>query len=332
MANGVNNRQRMAATMAVIEEGEKASDLLAFVSDDEKALLKSVIDVCLKINPSEREFKLRQQARSQLSSEQWSGLADIHPAWLLEELKTESPRIIGIILRYLPSRHVRFLLEHLPPTIRFAIPNVVEAFSVPQPVLDVIRRRFESRFQPLHLSRSIDQFGFDELYYLKGDELEIFFKDLGLQELAMALHGISGKSLNVLLNRLSLRDAKRLQQRMRSLDDVSEVLKRQARYTVLEVEGEHLGPEHLLMEIGLAAFARAVSPANQDLFRRLSVKMEPRISYVLKRYIDERLEKNTLTTSEERQSLILSRVATLANESLIDPSWSRFFPSQVGLA
>jgi hypothetical protein len=322
--NGTNNRQRMVATLAVIEEGERAADLLAFVSDGEKGSLKSVIDACLKIDPSEREFKLRQQARSQLSSEQWSGLAEIHPAWLLEELKIESPRIIGIILRYLPSRHVRFLLEHLPPTIRFAIPNVVEAFSVPQPVLDVIRRRFESRFQPLHLSRSIEQFGFDELYYLKGDELEVFFKDLGLQELAMALDGISGKSLNVLLNRLSLRDAKRLQQRMRSLEDVTGVLKRQARYTVLEVEGEHLGPEHLLLEIGLAAFARAVSPAHNDLFRMLEIKLDPRISYVLKRYIDERLEKNTSAVAEERQNLIVSRVAALANESLIDPSWSKF--------
>ncbi len=323
----VNNRQRIVATMAVIEEGERAAELLAFVAeDDDKRALKTVIEACLKINPEEREFKLRQQASSQLSSEQWSGLAEIHPAWILEELKTESPRIIGIILRYLPSKHVRYLLEHLPPTIRFAMPNIVEAFAVPQQVLDVIRRRFESRFQRLHLSRSIEQFGFDHLYYLKGDELEVFFRDLGLQELAMALSGISGKSLGVLLNRLSLRDAKRLKSRMHSLEGVSDVLKRQARYTVLEVEGEHLGPEHLLMEIGLAAFARALAPMHHDLFRRLEVKLDPRISYVLKRYIDERLEKNTSTVAEERQNLILSRVAALASENLIDSSWTKFFP------
>lgn len=327
MGQNGTNRQRMVATLAVIESGEKAADLAAFVCDDEKGSLKSAIESCLKIDPTEREFKLRQQARSQLSSEQWSGLAEVHPAWILEELKNESPRIIGIILRYLPSRHVRYLLEHLPPTIRFAIPNVVEAFSVPGPVLDVIRRRFESRFQPLHLSRSIENFGFDQLYYLRGDELEVFFKDLGLQELAMALHGISGKSLGVLLNRLSLKDAKRLQRRMRSLGTVSNVLKRQARYTVLEVEGEHLGPEHLLMEIGLAAFARAISPTHHDLFRMLEIKLDPRISYVLKRYIDERLEKNTKDVAEERQNLILSRVAALAGENLIDQSWSKFFNS-----
>lgn len=325
MAKGsVNNRQRMVALLATIEEGDKAEGLLDFVSAEDRDACKAAIDSALAIDPTEREFTLRQQARSQLSSEGWSGLAEIHPAWILEELKSESPRIIGIILRYLPSKHVRYLLEHLPPATRLAIPNIVEAFSVPQPILDVIRQRFESRFKPLHLSRSFENFEFDHLYYLRGDELEVFFRDLGLQELAMALSGISGKSLSVLLNRLSLRDAKRLQSRMRSLEDVSDTLKRQARYTVLEVEGEHLGPEHLLMEIGLAAFSRAVSKENDDLFGKLEIKLDPRISYVLKRYIDERLEKNTNTLAVERQNVILSRVSALAQENLIDPSWSRF--------
>ena len=322
--SSVNNRQRMVALLATIEEGDRAEELLDFVSAEDRDACKAAIDQALQIDPVERESTLRQQARSQLSSEQWSGLAEIHPAWILEELKNESPRIIGIILRYLPSKHVRYLLEHLSPVIRFAIPNVVEAFSVPQPILDVIRRRFESRFRPLHLSRSIESFEFDHLYYLRGDELEVFFRDLGLQELAMALSGISGKSLTVLLNRLSLRDAKRLQGRMRSLEDVSDVLKRQARYTVLEVEGERLGPEHLLLEIGLAAFSRAVSMDNHDLFGKLEIKLDPRVSYVLKRYIDERLEKNTNTVAEERQNIILSRVSALAQENLIDSSWTKF--------
>jgi hypothetical protein len=326
--NGINNRQRVVATLAVIHNGLQAIDLTAFVTEQEKKALQAVMEAHLRLEPSEREFKLRQLIQSQMVSEQWSGLAEVHPAWILEELKNESPRIIGIILRYLPSRHVRYLLEHLPPTIRFAIPNVVEAFSVPQPILDVIRRCFESRFAPLHLSRSADSFGFDQLYYLRGSELEIFFRDLGLQELAMALHGLSGKSLTILLNRLSLRDAKRLQQRMRSLENISDALTRQARYTVLDVEGEHLGPEHLLLEIGLAAFARSVAPEHGDLFRMLEIKLDPLISYVLKRHINERLEKNTRVVAEERQAIVLSRVADLARENLIDQSWSRFFPQE----
>jgi len=316
----------MLMTLAVMHDGEGAKDLLLFASDNDLGACKTVMESCLAIEPSKRALELGQQINTMIASEQWSGLAEIHPAWILEELRTESPRIIGIILRYLPSRHVRYLLEHLPPTVRFAIPNVVEAFSVPKPILDVIRRRFESRFQRLHLSRSFDHFGFEQLYYLRGEELEVFFRDLGLQELAMALHGISSKTLNVLFNRLSLRDAKRLQQRVKTLGNVSQIVKRQAMYTVLDVEGEHLGPEHLLLEIGLAAFARSITPENHNLFRRLEIKLDPRISYVLKRHIDERLEKNTAAVIEERQSIILSRVAALAHENLIDQSWTRYFP------
>lgn len=328
MGLNINNRQRMLVALAVLDSGEKAALLLSFLSPKDLEACTSAMRSCLEIDPSEREFKIKGQIGSLIASEQWSGLAEIHPAWLLEALKEESPRVIGIILRYLPSRHVRYILEHLPSQLRCTIPNVVEAFSVPQPVLDVIRRSFESKFASFHISRSLEKFGFEHLYYLRGDELEVFFKDLGLQELAMALHGISGKSLGFLYNRLSLRDAKRLKSRMKELGDISEPLKRQARFTVLEVEGEHLGPELLLMEIGLASFARALSSDHTDLARLLEIKLDPAISYVLKRYIDERLNKNTHSTAAERQSLILSRVARLARENLIDESWTRFFPNQ----
>lgn len=325
MKHTIDNRQRMVAALAVLEDGEKASDLLAFVSKDEQGVLKSAIESDLAIDETEREYKLKTQISSLIASDKWSGLAEIHPAWLLEELKNESPRIIGIILRYLPSRHVRYILENLPPAVRFAIPNVVEAFSVPQPVLDVIKSRFEARFATLRLSRALEHFGFEHLYYLRGDELAVFFKDLGLQELAMALHGISGKTLTFLYNRLSLKDAKKLQSRIKSMDYVSNALKRQARYTVLEVEGEDLGPDNLLLEIGLASFARALSGEHHELARLIEIKLDPRISYVLKRYIDERSDKNTKPFIDERQAIILSRVAELAKENLIDDSWSRFF-------
>lgn len=326
MEHTIDNRQRMVAALAVLEAGNKAKDLLEFVSKDEQGALKSAIESGLAVDSTEREYKLKTQISSLIASDKWSGLAEIHPAWLLEELKNEPPRIIGIILRYLPSRHVRYILENLPPTVRFAIPNIVEAFSVPQPILDVIKSRFEANFATLRLSRALENFGFEHLYYLKGDELAVFFKDLGLQELAMALYGISGKTLTFLYNRLSLRDAKSLQSRIKSLDYVSEALKRQARYTVLEVEGENLGPDNLLLEIGLAAFARALSDKHHELARLIEIKLDPRISYVLKRYIDERVDRNAKPSVEERQSIILSRVAELARENLIDNSWSRFFP------
>jgi hypothetical protein len=325
MGQNMNNRLRIVAAMAVLNDGGKASDILAFTSAGEQDALKTAMDSNLAIDAADREFKLKGAISAMVASDRWSGLAEIHPAWLLEELKHESPRIIGIILRYLPSRHVRWLLENLPPAVRFAIPNIIEAFSVPQPVLDVIRTRFESRFATIRVSRSPESFGFEQLYYLRGDELEALFRDLGLQELAMALHGLSGKSLTYLYNRLSLKDAKKLQNRIKSMEHVSDALKRQSRFTVLEVEGENLGPDNLLMEIGLAAFARAVSKDHEELSRLIEIKLDPRISYVLKRYIDERADKNTRAAAEERRTIILSRVASLARENLIDESWGRFF-------
>lgn len=326
MANGsVNNRHQVFAALAVMDEGGEFGNLLNHLSGDDVKLCREATRSYLEIAAGERKEKIKEHISQMFASEQWSGLAEIHPAWLLEELVKESPRVIGIILRYLPSRHVRYIIEHLPPTVRYAIPNVVEAFSVAEAVLDIIRRVFESKFIQLRLSKAVGQFGFDHLYYLRGEELEVFFRDLGVQELAMALDGISGESLNYLLNRLTLKDAKKLQKRIKELSDVSRALKRQARFTVLEVEGTHLGPEHLLLEIGLAAFARAVSTSNKDLSRLIGIKLDPHISYVLKRYVSEKADKSTKDVMKERQSIILSCVVSLAAEKLIDESWSCFF-------
>ncbi len=320
-----NNRQRILATLAVLEDSENAAQLLEFLNSEDKEACQAEIASYLEIDPQEREAQLQEQASSLIASEQWSGLGEVHPAWILEELKNESPRIIGIILRYLPSRHVRYILEHLPPTIRHSIPNIVEAFYVPQPVLEVIKKRFENKFTTLRLSRSIKKLGFEHLYYLRGEELEIFFKDLGLQELALAFHDLPEKSLNFLLNRLPIKEAKALKNRIKAINNVSEPLKRQAKFTVLEVEEKKVGTDQFLLEIGLAAYARAVMPDQQDQMRQLEVKLAPQTSYLLKRNLVERTSKNTLDISKERQSLIISRVANLAQENQIDQSWSNFF-------
>ncbi|MFH1874124.1 MAG: hypothetical protein ABH859_02935 [Pseudomonadota bacterium] len=325
LEKNANNRQRMLATLAVLEDGEKATDLLDFLNPEDKEICQAEIAAYLEIDIEERETKLQEQTSSLIASEQWSGLGEIHPAWVLEELKNEPPRIIGIILRYLPSRHVRYILEHLPPTIRYAIPNVVEAFYVPQPVLEVIKKLFESKFTTLRLSRSIKHLGFEHLYYLRSEELDIFFKDLGLQELALAFHDLPEKSLSFLLNRLPVKESNELKNRIKALSNVSEGLKRQSKFTVLEVEEKKVGADQFLLEIGLAAYARAVMPDQRNLMRQLEVKLAPQTSYLLKRNLVERTSKNTREISEERQTLIISRVASLAQENQIDQSWCNFF-------
>jgi flagellar motor switch protein FliG len=321
----LNNRTHAVALMAVLHEGEKALNLMEFVGEADRTACEERVEAILGSDDGRKAEAISLKLRALTSSEKFSGIAEIHPAWILEALKDESPRIIGIIMRYLPSKQVRYVLEHLPKETREKIPTLLEAFAVPQHVLDIIRSRFESRFLPIHISKSQDEFGFEHLYYLKGEELETLCVELGLWEMAMALSGVSDKMLRVLLNRLDLKDAKRLHEKIKELKGVSKELKSQARYAILESEAENVGSRQLLMEVGLASLARAMAADDDDrLFALIRQKVSPHFAYALRREIVERSSGISPEAMEDRRALILKCISSLAEEERIDGQWARF--------
>jgi flagellar motor switch protein FliG len=322
-----DNRRQAVALLAALYEGEHASDLLAFMNDGDREVCEERIPAILDSNSHKSEKEVQCTLRSIVSAERFSGIAEIHPAWILEQIKHESPRIIGIIMRYLPSKQVRYVLKNLPEEVKSTIPNLVEAFAVPEPVLDVIKRQFERRFLPIHISKTKEKFNFKELYYLKGDELEALFVELGLREMAISLDGLSEKLIQVVLNRLSLKDAKRLHNHIQELKGVSREVKQQARFTVLEAGDDNTRSDELLMEIGLASLARAIKSEDEELFSLIRQKLSPKIAYILKRFVDERAPHNMDEAVEERRRLILSCIAGLARDSKIDGQWVKFFPA-----
>lgn len=314
------------AAQALLKGGETAMALAEYMSDEDGAAFRAFgADFP---DESDREFVMEQVMRQMIASEKFSSLAEIHPAWILEKLKEEPPKVIGIILRYLPSNHVRYIIRNLPPMTRVQIPNMVESFAVRPAVLEVIRKRFERHFLPMPVSRRCGKFGFSELYYLKGEELAALIREMGINELAIAFAGMGSKALRAIYNRLDLKDAKRLQRRLKGLKGLSLELSRQARYTVLEVQGRHIGPEGLLVRVGLAALANAVE-GGDALIPVLMQKLTPEDSYLLKRLVAERRMRQWAGVALERQSMILSIVAQLARESRIDSSWSSFDPEEL---
>lgn len=327
--NNPENRRRVVAALAVLCGGEGAPALADYASDEEGAAVRRLVEAYSR--GKDCGPRMQQLIRQMEASEKFSSLAEVHPAWILDRLSYEPPRVVGIILRSLPSKHVRYLLKNLPPMVVAQIPNMIESFSVAGPVLDVIRRRFERHFLPMRVSRTIERFGFENLYYLKGEDLALLIREAGLAELGIALSGMSGRTLHAVFNRLSLKDAKRLQRRMKGLKGISPELFRQARYTVLEVEGKHIGPDRMLARIGIAAIASAVEEGHEMLIRLLQQKMEPADAYLLKRSIDERRMRVCPAVARERRSLIIRIVELLSKEGRIDRLWARYFPDEEAL-
>jgi flagellar motor switch protein FliG len=307
--------------------GDKASTLLDYMSEEDRTACEPLIKLYLAEENRDQAMDLL--IRHMVAAEQFSSIAEVHPAWILEHLREEPPRVVGIILRYLPSKHLRFLLKNLPPHIRERIPGMVESFAVPGPILEVIRQRLERHFLHMRICRSEERFGFEHLSYLKAEELETLIRDLGICELAIVFSGLSGKAMRTVYNRLDIKEARRLQSRMKELSDVSPQLFRQARNALLEIEGEHLGPQRMLTRLGLAALASAVGQECERVIRLIQQKLSPHDGYLLKRLANEMKPRGDGGVATERRDIILGLVASLAREERIDSVWSRFESSDI---
>ncbi len=247
-------------------------------------------------------------------SDELSDLSDIHPAWIVKALENETPKIIGIILRWLPSGHVRYILEHLPKRVKMSLPKLVESFAVPTEILRLIKNGFERKFQIPKRNGAGGIKSFQDIGFLKPESIATLFCDLGVHELAMAFQNVEMSGVRVLLNRMNVTSARLLQQRMKSVVDASASLLKDARYTILEVPLDQEDMDKLLVEVGIAAFSKAMK--NSELYNQVQLKLDPIMSYVLKRYVDQHVGVNKL--AEQRQALILERVSLLLRAGEIE--------------
>lgn len=301
---------QIVAGLSLLEGKEAAQALGSYLSVDQAQAWQQALDHLASVDTSQHLQALRAQ-------EDFSGIAEIHPAWLLEILKKESPRVIGVVLRHLPSKHVRYLLEHLPKRITLELPKLVEAFYVPTEVLEVIRRRVERHFVPMRISRQGEDLAFSELYYLKIEELECLFYDLGLSELSLSLVGSASSMLKIVLNRFMIREAKEVLKRVKTSQAEPHWFLQDARYSVLAMGRKELGCRRFLDELGLTCLAKAFQDSKAENFSALLQKMAPEQAYLLKRYGDESQEEKQSVKKDKRQHWVLDHVRRLREEGLI---------------
>lgn len=264
--------------------------------------------------PADEDESLTKIRNAFMAEGEASRLQDVHPAWMLKVLEQESPRIIAILLRYIPSHHSRYIVDRLPERIRQRMPHFVDAFSVPTPIVQSIRRRFEAHFDG-QLSHHASTEGFASVVALSYDDLPKFFRDLGLHEIALAFSDADELSIQVLMKRLPESDARRLEERMHQVGEASKALTRDAKFTILEIDVESLPSERFLFEVGIRAFAKACGHAEQDVIRALSLKLEPQVGEWLLSQTSRKAGGSEL--GGMRQEVILSRLETLARAGVL---------------
>ncbi|MBI4237066.1 MAG: hypothetical protein HY696_01450 [Deltaproteobacteria bacterium] len=324
--NGIGNhyRERMIATLIARQSGAVA--LHDYAPAVETVALQERVAALQALPDSEREAAIDEQLQTLRTAQELVLLGEIHPSWLVDILLHESPRVIGLILRFLPSRHTRYVLEHLPTALREQLPSVVDAFAVSDVVLKIIRHRFESHFAPARLASQVEELSIQTLHGLNLVELETLIRDLGVDELAMAFGHMSTAALRMLLNRLPFVEAKALKSRIAELRGLDQRQEQEARYTVLEVPLERKDPEGLISEVGILALAKAFSPRELPSLPIIKQKLPPRLAYLLQRDVDTHVLAAHSAITEARQARVLRRIGVLARQQLIDAAWLERLP------
>ncbi len=304
-AEQLEPRWKMVVYLASLEDEENAFELYRFIPQElEKPLVEATRQL-LSLPKKERERGLKAELKKIIHSEHQDILAQINPGWFLEVLKQESPLLISLILKNLPSDSAKFILEKLSPEIREKLPGTEKQISVSSEWMDIVKSCFESRF-PLRFVPSLEeQTDLPHFYFLKTEQWLVFLRELGVNQLAKAFQGVDRSAFKALMHRLSLRDAKELQAQAKQLSEVSSRELKEAQMLLLALPVDTLNPEELFLEVGIAFFTKGLVAQDEKFVQALQYKLPPKTGYLLKRYVEnKRMTQKTSVSSWIRKQLI----------------------------
>jgi hypothetical protein len=249
-----------------------------------------------------------------------SPLEEVHPGWILEKLEGESPRVIGLLCRWLPGDKVRTLLSSWPARST-PLPKVMETYRVSEAIGRIVRGRIEERLALSYPRPSGGSFSFEHIPLLTSDDLRTFFRDLGLEEIRRGFSGVEPAVFRTFLSRFSTRDVKEIRRRISEGGPVPLGEREEAQRFLTSLPLNALSAEGLFREIGYAVFGRGVVPEENGLVEGISCKLSPEEGYRLKRVLHERGRSHPGEKIQGAREEILRRLFSLARQGLIGRYW-----------
>lgn len=248
-------------------------------------------------------------------------LKDVHPGWILEYVRHESPRVIGLVCRYLPGNQVRYIIQNLPSEIQEQLPSMNESFGIPQELLTHVRSVLENHFYRLPRPGAEEAFSCHSIPWMKPSDIDVVIRELGYEEIRLAFTGVEPKVLQAFLTRFPLKEAKEVRRRV-SVGPAVQVAERQvAQKHILSADLDVKKAEDLPYEIGLSVLAECVDPRDREWITGVVVKLTPRAGYSLRRYLEERQPQLNAQQIHRRQAKLLECIRDLAERVKISSYW-----------
>lgn len=314
---------RALAVVLLLMEREDPAGLLKYCPPGLRTpLAESIREIGGLQGPIQQKL-LRDEMRRLLLEARRTPLTDIHADWILKALEGESPQMIAAILRHMPGEQVRWVLDHLPPAVLGAMPQLTQTFSVDPRLVQILRRKFEERFPRWTPSAGRKkESSFDLLFVLPPESLEILFRKLGFRELALAFATLGEKWVQLIFRRLSPRDADLLKNHIENRQAVSEERLARAQSHVLALDMKGSDPEQLILETGFFVFSKALLASHLDralvLVRKFPVAAGLRLEGYIRQNIEINNDKTVMRYQKEINAMIESILSSGKNPSPTD--------------
>ncbi len=227
------------------------------------------------------------------------------PGWITDAVRNEGPGVLAVLLEDLPKAKIGGFLKDLSKNTRRALKEI-QVSNIDSRLRLWIRQRAEHRFPQISVAFLQEIPLWAQVRDLSSDQKKRLFRELGLQEMTLALSRFSRTSIRLILNRLHPQDAKELRRRIKESTGLSPLEQREAQMHLLSSDLEKMSAEDILSEIGLGVFARALLGGPAQWGTYFVYHMPPRYGYLLRRL----LGSNVPDAQDDKRQRAMKRIET----------------------
>lgn len=312
----LSDSQRSFALVSLLLDGDGALALLSFLQTGERNILEPALKELLTLSKPERNKTIVSEMKQLKEEATKSPLAEIHPDWILEALVKEPPRVIAIVLKYLPSEHVRSILDRLPPEVLQNLPRLSQLSHMDEELFLTMRSDFENRFRVSDTWSGPVGHSFESIPHLSRFKLEMMFRELGYAELAMAILSLNEKGIDFILARLEKKEATILKRHVEQKRKVPLLRLKQAQSHFLSLDLNRTSTEGLVMDAGFFVFSKSLLPQDSQAILLMKRHFSKIVANQLQKYIDKNQPINTEKTVARYREEILNIVLGLVGQEI----------------
>ena len=310
----MGKNELVAALCLMDERGEGRSLFIHASAQDEQELNRIADRIAKEGTPGEEFHKLKR-------SHPASALTEVHPGWILEKLEGESPRILGLLCRFLPGDRVKFLIDHLPASKKKLLPKINESYRISSEIGEIVRGLVEKKFAFSTPRAEGVSFSFTDSSFMRTDDLRTLFRDLGMEEIRRAFTGVEPRVFKAFLARFSPKMVKEIRDRIDHGKAVTPEIRREAQSHLVSLPLEKISGEDLFHEIGYSVLACALGPEDLPWAEMICQKLPPVEGNRLQRVFQDHVTRRPEAILEEKKNEILARIFILAEKGLVRRYW-----------